>query len=635
MSEILEHLSKIKKAFYGEEVRGAIHDAIQQCYYDGKAGTIDLEARQLLNTKADKTDISTPYNFKGSCLFGELPAESNEVNDTYYCTDMKCKYTWNGSEWYQSSLNESDYEEQLGTLSSEIVDFENIVLSQKVINSTDYSKEAFYIDNTPMWVQSPTAKCCLIPLSYGDTLSVSNTTGSNTSVAFLTVDTIAQNKTPSFSADHPAKIVVENNSKWESKVGKNERYLYVYTINTKGENVFPNIVIKRNSADSDFNVTLQNQMWSWWIYPQVVSFKNIRNKIYWSWTSESGNSGISDYDLDTKEVTNTVIKRSNKTDDHNSIAFTVLPSGKIVTAYSTGHNEDNKMCVRVSSAREYIGYFEEPIELECCGLTSYAQLLYTTKYNKLLLFYRAGINTWCMRYSVDEGITWSEEVILFTSEYQYYCMFRWTTEDGTIRVLMTSNPDAEDANIRQAFLHLGDMSIYNSDNSTLLGVNNIVSENVNVLIPLDSSYDTQRLFDCARTAPTSPLILYTVFNMSTSEYSNSMYRIFNNGDIKTFCKGGVPLWNPKYQCGASFLGTIISDVNSIVSVRGDTDTDVIEIYDLDGNIKETVLRNERVNSIRTFRPICDIYGKAFLYLHGYYNDEVYTDFSANAILNIN
>lgn len=125
MSEILEYLSKIKKAFYGEEVRGAIHDAIQQCYYDGKAGTIDLEARQLLNTKADKTDISTPYNFKGSCLFSELPAENNEVNDTYYCTDMKCKYTWNGSEWYQSSLNEGDYEEELGQLSSEITNYAN------------------------------------------------------------------------------------------------------------------------------------------------------------------------------------------------------------------------------------------------------------------------------------------------------------------------------------------------------------------------------------------------------------------------------------------------------------------------------------------------------------------------------
>lgn len=54
MSNIEQYLADILAARYGEEVRQSIHDAIQQCYEDGRAGAIDLEARTLLGD----TDIS-------------------------------------------------------------------------------------------------------------------------------------------------------------------------------------------------------------------------------------------------------------------------------------------------------------------------------------------------------------------------------------------------------------------------------------------------------------------------------------------------------------------------------------------------------------------------------------------------
>lgn len=82
----------------------------------------------LLDTKADKTSVSTPYNFKGSTTYDALPTSNNKVNDTYYCTDVKCKYTWNGSGWFQSSLSEVDYTDEISKLSNEI---EN---SRKLIN---------------------------------------------------------------------------------------------------------------------------------------------------------------------------------------------------------------------------------------------------------------------------------------------------------------------------------------------------------------------------------------------------------------------------------------------------------------------------------------------------------------------
>ena len=68
------------------------------------------------NIEALKRNLSSPYNFKGSTTFAALPASGNSVNDTYYCTDKKCNYTWNGSAWNQSSIGEAEYQAQLTQL---------------------------------------------------------------------------------------------------------------------------------------------------------------------------------------------------------------------------------------------------------------------------------------------------------------------------------------------------------------------------------------------------------------------------------------------------------------------------------------------------------------------------------------
>lgn len=130
MADIRTILNKILSASLGRDVRQAIHDGIETCYADGKAGAIDLIARQeidlLDSTKADKSEITTPFNFKGSCTFANLPASAT-VNDTWYVTDKKCRYTWNGSTWYQSSLNESDYTDELNGLKSDLTNLDELL----------------------------------------------------------------------------------------------------------------------------------------------------------------------------------------------------------------------------------------------------------------------------------------------------------------------------------------------------------------------------------------------------------------------------------------------------------------------------------------------------------------------------
>ena len=54
MSDIATLLNTIKTAIYGRDVRQAIHDAIRKCYDDGRAGAIDLTARELARLNASK-----------------------------------------------------------------------------------------------------------------------------------------------------------------------------------------------------------------------------------------------------------------------------------------------------------------------------------------------------------------------------------------------------------------------------------------------------------------------------------------------------------------------------------------------------------------------------------------------------
>lgn len=94
------------------------------------------QARENIGAAA-LTDVSSPYNFKGTvAAVSNLPSTNNVVNDTYYVTDAKCKFTWNGSAWYQSSLNEGDYESELADVKSDLNEI------------SDVSENIFFFTNT-------------------------------------------------------------------------------------------------------------------------------------------------------------------------------------------------------------------------------------------------------------------------------------------------------------------------------------------------------------------------------------------------------------------------------------------------------------------------------------------------------
>ena len=367
-----------------------------------------------------------------------------------------------------------------------------------------------------------------------------------------------------------------------------------------------------------------DMIWSWWSYPQVISYNNLQDNVYWGFTTSEGYSGVAEYNNVSHKTTKTLLKKVSEVDDHNGVAVTVMNDGRIMCVYSGGHNDDNEIHVRISNEQENIDKFDTDVVLRSSGKTCYSQII---KYrNKYYIFYRVNNKSWAYRYS-SNGTKWSAEKIIITAKMQYYCKFMPTTTNGVIRMCMTSNPDAEDANIRMGFMNLDTNEIYNSDNKTLLGKANIPSDQFDIIVskPLGQS---QRLLDVAVTEPEKPMILYATFKYDFAT-KNSVYNLYDTDKSLEICNGGNPLWNPKYQLGASFIGD-----NRIVLGREENGFDKIEIYNYD---EEEIQLNKEFFSelignsfVRNARPIVDINQEVFLWHRGFYNPNMYTNFFTEA-----
>lgn len=75
MKTILDYLKQIKAARYGKDVREAIYNSIHQCYEDGKAGTVDLIARESI--EENQTEIS---KLKNQVQISETGISENKNN---------------------------------------------------------------------------------------------------------------------------------------------------------------------------------------------------------------------------------------------------------------------------------------------------------------------------------------------------------------------------------------------------------------------------------------------------------------------------------------------------------------------------------------------------------------------------
>lgn len=117
MASIADHLNKILSAVYGKDVRQAIHDAIHQCYEDGKVGAVDLIARERIDNlvandsssegNSELIDIRVGYDGTAYETAGEA------VRKQYGEVREKIDATWSDLIMGELYENESDHVSEL------------------------------------------------------------------------------------------------------------------------------------------------------------------------------------------------------------------------------------------------------------------------------------------------------------------------------------------------------------------------------------------------------------------------------------------------------------------------------------------------------------------------------------------
>ena len=390
------------------------------------------------------------------------------------------------------------------------------------------------------------------------------------------------------------------------------------------ENITP--VYNKNNLNINSENAYQDEIWTWWNYPQLISTVNYNKSFIYGWTDSLGYSGVSQIMTNQNTKLKTTLKK-NGVDDHNSCAIYNLNDGRFLVVYTGGHNSDNYLHIRISkSNKQYIKEFEDVINVECEGSTTYCQIFYIN--NFYYIFSRVSNNKWIYIKSND-AITWSSPHTFITSDVQYYLkLVKVTDKPNILRMCMYSNPSLPDSNIRMGFLDFENNKILQSDGTELgnLDQDSIDKNNFNIIIPSPTEGDnSQRMFDVAESNYNECIIAYCTFK--SGDISRSSYYIYETGEIVKILENGKSFLS-SYQGGISFI-----EKDKIVLSHCYENSDHIEIWEKNENwnLVKDVFNESIDQNTRNVRPIVDINKNYIIWQRGYYDEYSYTNFFTNVM----
>lgn len=327
----------------------------------------------------------------------------------------------------------------------------------------------------------------------------------------------------------------------------------------------PSLISRQNIREHG----IDNCAWSWWTYPQVECDVMVRNRAYFGEITSDGIAGIGSVKLDdVNNVAKTHLCKVGK-DDHNGMAIFKEPtgtSGRTFMAFGFTHNEDNFIRLYRGIAEHNGDLYNNPIMIEFPNKTTYAQVFNTKEsqtysQNRLFLATRVNITEWWGVFSDNfYGKTWGTPQPIIKADRQYYVMFRETTTDGFLRMVMYSNPNLPrtDTRIRMGFFDMANGNIYNADGSTLLGSmssGGVDYTDFDIIIDIDGYNESQasdasneprnRLLDVAITDTDKPCIAYAHFTNAT----DAEYYVYNNGNVIDVTGCGEPFYTPSVYVG--------------------------------------------------------------------------------------
>jgi hypothetical protein len=250
----------------------------------------------------------------------------------------------------------------------------------------------------------------------------------------------------------------------------------------------------------------------------------------------TGEQKLGRFDHATGELVTKVVNATYSADDHNGVAVSETPEGKLIVACS-GHVQDGLLRFDLFDSWETVGTLSRSVELP--GPATYAQI--QTLGTRTYLWTRAnGEGNWYYMYSDDGGRNWSAPQIFLTVGGKPYFMTR-KVQRGTasiIRFAFYGHPTASGTQWHHS-IHTGHIEIDSSGNHVVVYRDGrkrpIGSGN-----PLFDSWDS---FDTVYTAPAGKTI--RLFDMTDTDEIAFLATEFDNtppyANARNKLLAGVPL----------------------------------------------------------------------------------------------
>ena len=409
------------------------------------------------------------------------------------------------------------------------------------------------------------------------------------------------------------------------------------------------------ALDGDMNLQIvkagrESAASCYWWYPFIISTRFPYKRIYHAFCDGKGSAGVACVNAFDKRAWKAILKRmmfDGNVDLHNCMSVFRVPSGddegKLVCAYSEGHNQTTFLHIRISKNPDDITEWEDAISINMESNVCYSQFHYVN--GKYYIFSRLDAGaSW--GYICSEDLrTWSSCHKLITQresvshKYFYIWLKPISDEPNMLRFISYGHPIHQDTGIRCGVIDFENDLVYDyADMSQPLGSlsGNYSNDDFTQLIehPNENVYGRQRMFDLAVTDLNELRILYGRQKLGTQTDGNYFVYEASYSDIaaasdKTqagtrtnLCQSGLVFLdhdNTHAQNGVCFL-----DKDTVFVSRSSQDYvgyDYMEIYKKANGTwafeKEVYKELKGEELLRNAYPIASPDGKYVVWMRGY------------------
>lgn len=321
--------------------------------------------------------------------------------------------------------------------------------------------------------------------------------------------------------------------------------------------------VANNNAVITYGIT-----WDWWITSNSV---DRYGNVYIGYIDSDQYAGVlrrqPDGTMQYKRL-----EASYDDDDHNAMATTVLPDGRILVIGSYGHTINNHIICWRSVKPYSIDEMEDlSFDIPQTGgytyKTCYSQVF---KYNgKLFDFMRFGsipsgssssTYGFAVLISTDNGSTWTPYKV-FNGTDAYNSIAQCTDDDKYIKIIVADNPAGGANTFRGCYIDLSTYAIYDLsdtqigtmvplDNGPITDSSCAQKADMTELIAQTQSGLMGRLFFTAQTPKANTVFLYaTALDTAGTDFK---YKRYMDGTVTELGNSGVGFGNVHYISGACF-----------------------------------------------------------------------------------